>query len=92
MTENVFECHEPLCGSSKDVVFRPKLHNLSFLGQTLKEMALQKVGAKALAVVEDDKKKFVPPKPPKKVLDEDAYTEVSCMDQTEFHWRLTCVL
>ena len=38
--------------------------------------ASEKVGSKALAVLEADKKNYVPPKPPKKVLDENTYTEV----------------
>ena len=42
-------------------------------------MALRKVGSKALAVVEADKKNVIPPKAPKKVLDEDAYTEVGTL-------------
>ena len=39
-------------------------------------MALEKVGGKALAVIEAENKKIIPPKQPKKVLDEDSYTEV----------------
>ena len=39
-------------------------------------MELERVGSKALAIAKADKKNIVPPKPQKKVLDEDAYTEV----------------
>ena len=39
-------------------------------------MALERVGSKALAIVKADQKNIVPPKAQKKVLDEDAYTEV----------------
>ena len=39
-------------------------------------MELERVGSKALAIAKADQKNIVPPKPQKKVLDEDAYTEV----------------
>ena len=39
-------------------------------------MELERVGSKALAIAKADQKNIVPPKTQKKVLDEDAYTEV----------------
>ena len=49
-------------------------------------MALEKVGSKALAVVEADKKTIILPKAKKKVLDEDAYTEVSSSFRSPSYW------
>ena len=51
---------------------RKQSHALDYIN-----MELERVGSKALAVAKADQKNLVPPKPQKKVLDEDAYTEVS---------------